>query len=775
MRTARRSGYGVSLVLMAVLMLALAGVAVARLLRVEPALQVNVFGIAGGGSQARDAASDIRAAGPAVGMGRLPADLGLPLAFRYGAAPASPALVLAPPAAWTTLGLGAGESGMLGRARVLAGQGQAQAALALYDSVLARQPANDDVAVERARVLSWSGRTAAAGEVLAAVARRRGDPALRVEAARNLYWAGEMDRADELLDDDDEPAGLASAAAEEAPAAGSGRASAPVVATTTSSSTAPTLASAAAPARRALPGSAAALRDSIRNAANPSVARARRWVRQRNGAMENLALARAYVRERRPAASLAPYRTALRLGARDSLRLELASAALQADSPAVAAVAFGEWLERNPGDRDTRLQRARALAWSRDYPAAAREYARVLDGRDDPAVRYELGEALAFGGDTVGARSNLERVVGADPRNARAHRLLGDLDRWSGRWTSSLARYRSARELDASLEGVDAAMAESREGLRREREARVAGLPDAGVRADGMGDSEGFRRASVEGTRQWVNVDDGSTLAVRARTDRMSAVEPGAEQGVAVSAEAARSLGPVRATGGIGVEAFAGHVLPTALASVSYGSGDGTVAALRVVREGAVRRTATAASVEAGVVSSRVEASGATPLGGVTVEAMAGAERLSSEAGETDRLEASVAATRAVTENLRLSLSASGMTTSAAAPVVEGRTLYWSPRKYVQMQLAAALRRRMTRTVEVEVRAAPGAAWVEERAGARRFNTSGILPALALGSEVRYGVGTWSVNGAADFSAVGTRGYRSLSARVYLSRAVRVR
>ena len=70
MRTARRSGYGVSLVLMAVLMLALAGVAVARLLRVEPALQVNVFGIAGGGAKARDAAADIRAAGPAVGRGR---------------------------------------------------------------------------------------------------------------------------------------------------------------------------------------------------------------------------------------------------------------------------------------------------------------------------------------------------------------------------------------------------------------------------------------------------------------------------------------------------------------------------------------------------------------------------------------------------------------------------------------------------------------------------------------------------------------------------------
>ncbi|HEU4562354.1 MAG TPA: tetratricopeptide repeat protein [Longimicrobium sp.] len=759
MKSTRRSGYGVSLVAMAVLILALAGVSVARLLRVDPALQVDVFGIAGGGGKARGAADDIRPTGPAVGMGRLPADLGLPTAFRFGTAPATFAAAPAPVPGWTTLGLGAGESGMLGRARVLAGQGQAQAALAVYDSVLSREPANDEVAVERARVLSWSGRTAAAGEVLATVARRRGDAALRVEAARNFYWAGDADRADDLLDEDESPE-LASAGETE-PSAGSGRAAAP--ATTTPA------------VRRPLPSTALALRDSIRSVANPSVARARRWVRQRNGAMENLALARAWVRERRPAASLAPFRTAIRLGGRDSLQLEMASAALQADSPAVAAAAFGEWLERHPADRETRLMRARALAWARSYPAAAREYARVLDGRDDPAVRYELGEALAWAGDTSAARVNLEHVVSADPRNARAHRLLGDLDRWSGRWTPSLARYTRARELDPSLEGVDAAMAEAREGLRRERELRVAGIPDASVRVDGIGDSEGFRRVSVEGTRQWVNVDDGSTLAVRARTDRMSAVEPGAEQGVAVSAEAATSLGPVRATGGVGVDAFAGHVLPTALAAVSYAGEDGTAAALRIIREGAVRRTATAASVDAGVVSSRLEASGATPLAGVTVEAAAGAERLTSDAGSTDRLEASVAATRAVTEELRLSLSASGMTTSAAAPVVEGRTLYWSPRRYVQMQLAAALRRRVTRSVEVEVRAAPGLAWVQERAGDRRFNTSGTLPALALGSEVRYGTGAWSLNGAADFSAVGTAGYRAASVRVYMSRAVRVR
>jgi hypothetical protein len=136
-------------------------------------------------------------------------------------------------------------------------------------------------------------------------------------------------------------------------------------------------------------------------------------------------------------------------------------------------------------------------------------------------------------------------------------------------------------------------------------------------------------------------------------------------------------------------------------------------------------------------------------------------------------MEASVAATRVVSPALRLSLSASGMTTSGAAPTFEGRSLYWSPRGYVQAQLGAAVRRRLRERLELELRAAPGVAWVDERSAARRFTGSGVLPSLAAGGELRYGTAAWAVVGAVDWSAVGLGGYRSTGARVFLSRAVR--
>jgi hypothetical protein len=368
-------------------------------------------------------------------------------------------------------------------------------------------------------------------------------------------------------------------------------------------------------------------------------------------------------------------------------------------------------------------------------------------------------------------------VLAADPRSARAHRLLGDLDRWAGRWALSLASYERARSLDPALEGIDAAIAEDREGMRRERAARVAGIPAAAGRVEGMSDSEGFRWSAVEATRQWASEDDGSTLALRARTERVSADGPGGGQGIALAVEAMRPLSPrLRASAALGAEAIADRVQPTAAAQVAWADTDGTSAALRVVREPAVRRTATAAAAEAGVVSSRVEATGALPLDGVVVDGAFSAERLGADAGSTDRLEASASATRALSPALRVSLSASALTTSGAAPLVGGRTLYWSPRRYLQAQLGAALRRRVSTAVEVELRAAPGVAWVDERTTAgRRFAGQGLLPAVGLGGEVRYGTPAWAVAGSVDWSAVGAHGYRAAGARVYVTRAIGVR
>jgi hypothetical protein len=237
-----------------------------------------------------------------------------------------------------------------------------------------------------------------------------------------------------------------------------------------------------------------------------------------------------------------------------------------------------------------------------------------------------------------------------------------------------------------------------------------------------------------------------------------------------------RPLSPrLRASASLGAEAIADRVHPTAMAQAAYADTSGAYAALRVAREPAVRRTATAAAVDAGVVSSRLEATGALPVRGLVLDAGVAAERLSADAGSTDRLEASAAATRELRPGLRLSLSASALTTTGAAPQVGGRTLYWSPRRYLQAQLGASMRRRVSEEVEVELRAAPGVAWVDERTAGQRFDGGGLLPAAALGGEVRYGTAAWAVAGSVDWSGVGLHGYRAAAARVYLTRAIGVR
>src|SRR3954468_19830775 len=95
-------GYGTRLALLVGAMLLAAGVAVVTLLRVDPALQVRVFGVAGHDAVARSAAPDIRAEG-GLAQGLLPADLGY--AMRLRPAGGHPWDGVIPQ--WTTLGLDA--------------------------------------------------------------------------------------------------------------------------------------------------------------------------------------------------------------------------------------------------------------------------------------------------------------------------------------------------------------------------------------------------------------------------------------------------------------------------------------------------------------------------------------------------------------------------------------------------------------------------------------------------------------------------------------------
>jgi Tfp pilus assembly protein PilF len=725
-----RRRYGASLALWVVALLALGGGSVAVLLRVKPALDVVVFGNARAEARAAGAA-DIRP-GALTGLRRgrmgdlLLADL---LADRTP-----------PYAGWTTLGLDVRESALLGQARRLAAAGRWTPALTLYDQLSTAHPRLDVVGLERARVLSWSGDAAGAGAALAAIAERRpGDAALRLEAARDYWWASRAEEADSL----------------------------------------------AGEALRIAPADTAAraLRSTVRRQAQPSLATATRWWRQNDGPTENLQLARALEREKRYAASLGHFRAALRdPAAPDSLPLELASAALSADSLGVAAEAYARWLRSHPRDRATRLSLAHARLWAQDYAGAIPVYEELLAQRDDPALRVELAQAQVWSGREADAEGNLRSLVAADTGNAGAYRMLGDLARWRGDWPAAASAYRRAQRLDPRQADLGVAIAEADV---RAAEAARRGVPlptgEGRLAVESFGDNLDFRWTTVRGTRHWEARWGTLDAAVERETGSGLAGVAGADDdasGYGVSVRAGR---PLRGAWTASVEG-GGRTYPGERSFATWGAAlrreqpDGRGAAVEYVRAPAFQRTATFAALRAGAVSDLLRVSAGRRLGGWNAWAQAEAERLHASAGTTGRLAATAALTRPMGAGWEAVASVGAVTTGGDTPTLpDGRALWWTPAWYVEPEAGVAYRRRIGSAWTAGARATPGWAWVRERGAALRRFPSSSFPTLGLGVDAAFRTGRWSADGGAAWSGSLGSGYRSLGVTLGGAYALEVR
>ncbi|HET6764998.1 MAG TPA: tetratricopeptide repeat protein [Longimicrobiaceae bacterium] len=725
-----RRAYGARLALWVVALFALGGGAVAVLLRVKPALNVAVFGSTGPRLRAGGAAEIRPAAFAGVREGRmgnlLLADL---IASRT-----------APYAGWTTLGLDVAQSALLGRARQLAAAGQWAPALAAYDALLAAHPALEPVALERARLLAWSGDVAGSAAALASIAARRpGDAALRVEAARNYWWAARAEEADSLAGE----------------------------------------ALHIAPADTA----AAALRARVRRQAQPSLATAQRWWRQNDGPVENLQLARALERERRYGASLRHFRAALRDGAAaDSLPLEMASAALAADSLDAAGEGYTRWLRTHPRDRTVRLALAHSRLWAKDYAAAIPVYQELLADRDDPALRMELAQAQVWGGREAEAEGNLRSLVAADSTRPAAYRLLGDLARWRGDWAASADAYRRAQRLDPAQPGIALAVTEAE---MHAAEAARGGLPlptgEGRLAVEGFGDNLGFRRTLVRGTRHWETrwgtLDAAVDREVGSGTPPLSGAGADAS-GYGLSVRAGRAVGG----GWTGSVEAGGRTYPGERSFATWGAalrrddGAGRGTAIEYLRAPAFQRSATMAALHAGGVSDLLRASTSRGIAGGSAWTQVEAERLHAAAGTTGRLAATAALTRPLGGGWEAVGSIGAVTTRGDAPVLpDGQALWWTPAWYVEPEAGVGYRRKLSPAWTAGARATPGWAWVRERgAGLRRFPSTSF-PTLGLGVDAAFRTGRWSATGAGSWDGSLGRGYRALGLSVGGAYALEVR
>jgi Tfp pilus assembly protein PilF len=728
---ASRNGYGARLAGWVLALLALGGGSVAVLLRVKPALEVNVFGSAAAEARASGAADIRPGAFAGVRRGRmgdlLLADL---IADRTP-----------PYLGWTTLGLDVRESALLGRARRLAAAGQWAPALAAYDELAKAHPALDAVALERARVLAWSGDGAAAGASLAAVAARRpGDAGLRLEAARDYWWASRAEEADSL----------------------------------------------AGEALRLAPADTAAraLRARVRRQAQPSLETAERWWRQNDEPTENLQLARALERERRYAASLRHFRAALAdPAAPDSVPLELASAALAADSLAVAADAYARWLTVHPRDRGARLALAHARLWAKDYAGAIPVYEELLAGRDDPRLRLELAQTQVWSGREADAEGNLRSLVASDSTDPAAYRMLGDLARWRGDWASAATAYRRAQRLDPRATDLATPIAEADARAAEAARASVS-LPtgEGRLAVESFGDNLSFRWTTVSGTRHWEarwgTLDTEVEREMGSGTAGPVGAADGDASGYGVSVRAGRRL---RGRWSASIEA-GGRTYPGERSFATWGAAlrqdepDGRGASIEYLRAPAFRRTATLTALRAGAVSDLLRASASHRMGGWSAWTQAEAERLHASAGTTGRLAGSTVLTRSLGGGWEAITSVGAVTTKGDRPTLPGgQALWWTPAWYVEPEVGAGYRRRLGAAWTAGARATPGWAWVHERgAGPRRFPSSSF-PTLAASVDAAFRTGRWSAAGSAAWDGSLGRGYRSLGLTLGGAYALEVR
>jgi tetratricopeptide (TPR) repeat protein len=721
----RRRGYGFRLLASVAAVVLITAGALTVLFKVRPAFEVDVFGTADPGERGRGGAAGVRPEDdPGVRVGRT-GDPGV-------GAPSAPGPGSSDWEGWTDAGLDAARSAALGEARRLATAKEWTRALALYDRLVRENPRNDVLAIERARVLSWSGNNAAAAAALAEVAARRpGDAALRTEAARYYAWAGRAAEADSL--------------------AGEALALAP---------------------RDAVADS---LRREVRRSTLPTVATAERWLREESGPTESaeLALAHALVREQRFAEALPHFRAAARGGA-DSVLLELASVALAADSSAAAAAALEQYLRTHPNDQEARTTLARAYNWSRQYEAAIPVYASLLARRDDPLLRFEMAQAQAWSGQLAAAEANLLALVEAHPGHAEGLKLLGDLARWRGEPSRALGYYTLASSLNPRVEGLQAAL---REVEREERLAMAAATPlppeEYRVEVESFGDNQGFRWASAQVVRQWR--PRWGVLEVDVRNDYLGGGSgpgaPGGTAGFGVCLAAEADLFPgIRFRAQAGTRGYADvglfGVWGAEIRFADYLTGFD--ASLAYLHQPGVRRAGTLAALYGESTSDLLQATLSGTAGRWLVWTQAEVEQLRSDLGSSRRYAASAVLRRPIARYLDATLGFSALTTTGATPSLERLgSLWWSPEYYLAPSLGLAYRAPVGERWAVEASVTPGYAFVRERAGGERRFEPGATPTLAVGAGVEYQAGPWTVGAAGSWGGAVGPGYRAGGVRVH--------
>jgi len=161
---------------------------------------------------------------------------------------------------------------------------------------------------------------------------------------------------------------------------------------------------------------------------------------------------------------------------------QLAELALRAGEGEESIARHRRWSELRPKNKTLPfLGMARAMLIEEQYAETAATMRDVLSRKPEhQEARTILGRALLGSGELASARTELERVLVSDTRNAEAHLALGDLCAREGETEPAARHYRAARSADpnsvralnqlAAIQFGDEATASWREAVRLYRQ-----------------------------------------------------------------------------------------------------------------------------------------------------------------------------------------------------------------------------------------------------------------------------------------------------------------
>jgi hypothetical protein len=231
------------------------------------------------------------------------------------------------------------------------------------------------------------------------------------------------------------------------------------------------------------------------------------------------------------------------------------------------------------------------------------------------------------------------------------------------------------------------------------------------------------------------------------------------------------------ASGQMGLRTLGGGInLPTWGAKLSYEPLTRHSFALEYARQPAIRRATTLAAWQGRTVSDLVQLTAARPVLGMDIWTRTEIERLTSADDGTNRLSATLAASRPLGYGLAASGVVSGLTTDDASPVLaEWGPLYWSPSRYGSVTASLAYATPANASWRAAAKVAPGYIWIRERESLDRRFPSTRASVLALSGEAAYRVRGWEVGASADWNGAIRSGYRAAVIRLQLSQPLDAR